>query len=63
MNVIKVTENTNTEGLLEFKAYIEIETYEELIEGTEIILEFLKYAERWNKDNGKVVYLWQQKEG
>lgn len=40
MNVIKVTENTNTEGLLEFKAYIEIETYEELIEGTEIILEF-----------------------
>lgn len=61
-NKFKVTESENTEGLLEFKAYIEIETYEELIEGTKIILEFLEYAEEWNKDNGKVVYLWQQKD-
>ncbi len=22
----------------------------------------MEYAEKWNKDNGKVVYLWQQKD-
>lgn len=56
-------ENKNEDGLLEFKAYIEINTYEELLDGTQIILDFLNYAEKWNKDNNKVVYLWQQKEG
>ena len=45
-------------GLLVFNAYIEINNYEELLEGTQIILDFLNYAEQWNKDNGKVVDMW-----
>lgn len=59
----ETSENKSEEGLLEFKAYLRINTYEELIEGTQIIIEFLKYTEEWNEQNDRVVDLWQQKEG
>ena len=59
----KVEENKDENDLLEYKTYIEINTYEEAVEGTKTIIEFLKYAEKWNKENGKVVNFWQQKEG
>ncbi len=62
-NEFKVIENQKDDGLLEFKVYIEIDSYEELLEKTKLILEFLNYAEKWNNDNGRIVYLWQQKEG
>lgn len=53
----------NQNGLLVFNAYIEINNYDELMEGIQMIVDFFNYGEQWNKDNGKVADFWQQKEG
>lgn len=50
--------NRTNEGFLEYKTYININTYDELLEGTELIIEFLEYVEKWNIENGKVINIW-----
>lgn len=62
-NKFKIVENRTEEGFLEYRTYIEINTFEELIEGTEIIIKFLEYEEKWNREHKKILNVWQQKEG
>lgn len=61
-NKFEIYQNTTEEGLLEYKTYININTFEEMKEGTELIIQFLEYEETWNKNNGKIIDVWQQKE-
>ena len=38
-----------SKGLLNYKIYIEIESYDELLHSTDYIIDYLEYAENWNK--------------
>lgn len=58
----KIEERITENGLLEYNTYIEIKTYDELIKAIEMIIEFLKYEENWNKDNGNVINVKWKKE-
>ena len=51
----QIYENRTKEGLLEYETYININTYDELQEGTNLIIEFLEYMENWNIKNGEVI--------
>lgn len=58
-----IIQSKTKDDLLIYETYLKIDTYEELLEGTEVIIRYLQYAEEWNKENGKIIDIWQQKEG
>ena len=39
-----------SEGLLNYRIYIEIENYDELLHSIDYIIDYLEYAENWNKE-------------
>ena len=55
-------EYIDEDGLLHYSNYISVLELEELDQATELVLEFLKYAEEWNKENKVADYKFQ-KEG
>lgn len=57
-----VEQELTEQGLLSYKTYLEIETYEDLINATDLLIDFLNYEEKWNKDNDKVINIWWHKE-
>lgn len=57
-----VEETIDERGLLSYKNYIIVNDPEKVDEATELLIDFLEYAEKWNKEN-KIVNIWQQKEG
>ncbi len=56
----EVEEKRTEEGILHYSNYVIADNTEEVEEAVEYIIEFLEYAEKWNKEN-KVVKIWQQK--
>lgn len=58
----EVAQTVNEKGLLSYQNYIIVNETTELETVTEYLIEFLEYAEKWNKEN-KVVKVWQQKQG
>ena len=55
-------EYIDQDGLLYYSNYIRISEEKELEQATELILDFLEYAEDWNKEN-KIIKYKYQKEG
>lgn len=58
----KTEEYIDQDGLLYYSNYIRISEEKELELATELILDFLQYAEDWNKEN-KIIKYKYQKEG
>lgn len=58
-----INEKFLEDGFLRYEFYITINTYNEMLEGTETIIRYLQYIENWNKENKKVINVWYQKEG
>lgn len=56
----EVKENINNNGLLSYENYIIVDNIEELEKATEYIIDFLEYAEKWNKENKIVKIKWQK---
>ena len=61
-NKFVVNESIDENGLLNYENYIIINKTNEIMEATEQLIEFLEYAEKWNKEN-KIIKVSQQKEG
>lgn len=60
-NKFKTEEYIMSNGLLYYRNYIEAESFEEVMQATENIIQFTEYAEQWNKEN-KVINNYLQKE-
>lgn len=58
-----IIEKITEDGFLEYETYIEISNIEEYEEATELIINFLEYTDKWNKDNKKVIDISWQKDG
>ncbi len=58
----EVSESIDENGMLTYENYISIEETSQISEATEYLIDFLEYAEKWNKEN-KIIKVWQQKEG
>lgn len=59
-SIFKIEEYTESNGLLYYRNYIEIENSDELMQATESIIHFMEYAEQWNEEN-KVINNYIQK--
>ncbi len=61
-STFKIEEYTESNGLLYYRNYIEIENFDELMQATESIIHFMEYAEQWNKENKVINNYIQKKE-
>lgn len=61
-NNFKTEEYIEPNGLLYYRNYIESENFEEVMQATEDIIQFVEYAEQWNKKN-KAINNYIQKKG
>lgn len=57
----EITEETNEKGLLVYENYINATSLEEVKERTNYLIEFLEYAEEWNKEYKVTKYSGQKK--
>lgn len=56
-----VKEQITEEGFLTYETDLKIDTYDELLEGTETLIRYYEYVEKWNKENKNVVNIWWKK--
>ena len=57
----KTEEYTSTNGLLNYRNYIETSSFEEVMQSTECIIQFMQYAEHWNAENKVIKNPFQHK--